>query len=565
MFLAVAVAKERAMTMILRILSVLFPALAVSAVAGPSSSPISKQRIRQDVRALSSDEFEGRGPGQSAESKTLDYLVSQFKSAGLKPGGAGGSWFQDVPLRVFVRDQPASATLKTAVSESRELKIGTDITLTSHQVGSVRLQDAAVVFVGYGVKAPELGWDNYAGADLHGKVALVLANDPDFEATPDSPAYGKFGGKAMAFAGRFGAKIAAAQAAGAAAVLVIHEDAAASYPWRQVANNDRIASMDIGGNGPPSTVISGWLQREVAAQLLKGAGLELLQLKVTARDPSFHWLTVQGARLSVDMRVSMHEVVSHNVLARLPGRTRPDEMVVYGAHWDANGKGAPTPDGDDIRNGAVDNATGTAELLEVARVFAKGNQPERSVLFIAYTAEEKGLLGSEYYASHPIYSLERTAAVINLDPHVQLGRARDVELVGGGRTDLEDGLTNAAHQEGLRLEDEPHPEAGWYFRSDHYSFAKRGVPAISFRIGRDLVKGGVQVGAPLVEDYNINRYHQPKDEFDPRWTFEGSAQEATVAWRLGAEIANSNRWPGWKSGAEFSSLRAQSDSARRSP
>jgi Zn-dependent M28 family amino/carboxypeptidase len=211
----------------------------------------------------------------------------------------------------------------------------------------------------------------------------------------------------------------------------------------------------------------------------------------------------------------------------------------------------------------VDNATGTAELLEVARAFARGKRPDRTLIFVAYTAEEKGLLGSEYYAGHPLYPLERTAAVINLDPHVMLGKARDIELVGAGRTDLEETLARAAAAEGMRVEIEPHPEAGWYFRSDHYSFAKRGVPALSFRVGRDLVDGGLEVGSARAEDYNVNRYHQPKDEFDPGWTFAGTAQETVVAWRIGAEIANSTRWPIWKPGAEFSVIRAGSEKARR--
>jgi Zn-dependent M28 family amino/carboxypeptidase len=424
--------------------------------------------------------------------------------------------------------------------------------------------DAAIVFIGYGIKAPDLGWDSFLGADLRGKVALVLANDPDFEATPKSPSFGQFGGKALVYSGRFGAKVAAAQAAGAAAVFVIHEDAAASYPWRQVANGDRLASMEIGGADAPasSSILSGWLRRGVAEHLLRSAGLELDRLKIAARDPQFQPLTIRNASISVDLTMASHDFVSHNVLARIAGHTRPEELVIYGAHWDANGKGAPNRQGDDIRNGAVDNATGTAELLEVARAFAKSAPPDRSVLFIAYTAEERGLLGSEFYASHAIYPLERTAAVINLDPHVMLGRARNIELVGGGRTDLEDDLARAAKAEGLRLDPEPHPEAGWYFRSDHYSFAKRGVPALSFRIGRDLVDGGLKAGTARAEDYNINRYHQPGDEFDRRWTFEGSAQEATVAWRVGADLANSARWPSWRPGIEYARARAQSAADR---
>ena len=537
----------------------------IACSAAQAAEAISKQRIREDVRVLASDEFEGRGPGQGAESKTLSYLVSQFKAAGLAPGGANGSWYQDVPLRQFDRGPDVSVSVKQGDGPAVTLKEGEDLTLSSHASGHVSLLDAPLVFVGYGIKVPALGWDSFGGIDLHGKVALVLANDPDFEATPDSPAYGKFEGKTMVYAGRFGAKVAAASAAGAAAVLVIHEDAAASYPWRQVANGDRIAGMEIApaDGAPSSTVISGWLQREVAIRLLHSAGLDFAQLKVLARDPKFQPLPLEGEKLSADFTVNVHEITSHNVLARLPGRSRSQETVLYGAHWDANGKGAPTSDGDDIRNGAVDNATGTAELLEVARAFARGKRPARSVLFIAYTAEEKGLLGSEYYASHPIYPLELTAAAINLDPHVMLGRARDIELVGGGRTDLEDDLAHAASAEGLRLEPEPHPEAGWYFRSDHYSFSKRGVPSLSFRIGRDLFDGGLAAGTTRADDYNVNRYHQTKDEFDPQWTFEGSAQEATVAWRVGLAIANSSRWPAWKPGVEYEVLRAQSDAQRR--
>ena len=526
------------------------------AAAQPDET-ISKQRIREAVRVLASDEFEGRGPGQAAESKTLSYLVSQFEAAGLAPGGASGAWYQQVPLRQFERGPDVKASVTQGDGPPLTLKVGEDLTLSSHASGHVSLIDAPLVFVGYGIKVPALGWDSFGTIDLHGKAVLVLANDPDFEATPDSPAYGKFEGKALVYAGRFGAKVAAASAAGAAAVLVIHEDAAASYPWRQVANGDRIAGMEIvpaDGAGSP-TVISGWLQREVAIRLLQSAGLDFAQLKVLARNPNFQPQPLKDVRLSADFTVNVHEVTSHNVLARLRGRSRPEETVIYGAHWDANGKGAPGSDGDDIRNGAVDNATGTAELLEVARAFARGKRPERSVLFIAYTAEEKGLLGSEYYASHPLYPLGRTVAVINLDPHVMLGRARNIELVGGGRTDLEDDLAHAASAEGLRLDPEPHPEAGWYFRSDHYSFSKRGVPSLSFRIGRDLLDGGLAAGNARADDYNVNRYHQTKDEFDPRWTFEGSAQEASVAWRVGLGIANSSRWPAWKPGVEYAVLR----------
>ncbi|HEY3814885.1 MAG TPA: M28 family peptidase [Caulobacteraceae bacterium] len=545
-------------------LATVLAALALTAAAAPPASappsPISAARIRQDVRVLSSDAFEGRGPGQPAEHKTLDYLIAQFKAAGLQPGGPNGAWLQNVPLTQFDRSARVDASLTLPHTHAATpLLIDRDITVASHQVGRTHIDHAPIVFVGYGVNVP--GWNSFDGADLHGKVALILANDPDFEATPRDPAYGKFGGKAMVYPGRFGAKVAAAQAAGALAVFVIHEDGAASYPWRQVANGDRIASMEIASpngaqkNATTSTVgVNGWIQRDVAIRLLHSAGLDFARLKHAARDPNFKPIELKGATLSLDFDVASHPVISHNVIARLPGAAHPDETVIYGAHWDANGKGAPV-NGDDIRNGAVDNATGTAEMVEVARAFAHGPRPARSLVFIAYTSEEKGLLGSDYYAAHPVWPLNKTVAVINLDPHVMLGRARNLESIGFGRVSLEDDVAQAAAAEHLALTPEPHPEAGWYFRSDQYSFAKRGVPAVTFRIGRDLYAGGLKAGTARAEDYNVKRYHQPGDAFDPAWTFAGSAQEATVAWRVGLKVANATAWPTWKPGAEFAKLR----------
>ena len=539
--------------------------LAASGARAEPASPITAARIREDVRALASDAFEGRGPGQAGEARTLDYLVAQFKAAGLEPGGPNGAWLQDAPMTQFDRVGPVKLGLKMAGAPARALVVGRDVTASSHRLGRNRLVGAPIVFVGYGVKAPDLGWDSFAGVDLHGKVALILANDPDYEAAPGSPAFGRFGGKAMVYPGRFGAKVAAAQAAGAAAVLVIHEDAAARYPWLQVANGDRIASMELAaapGASPPGG-LSGWLHRDVAVRLLRSAGLDLDALKIAARDPAFRPIPLRGAALSADFAVRAHPLVSHNVVARLPGASRPDEVVVYGAHWDANGRGAPDARGDDIRNGAVDNAVGTAELLEVARAFAAGPRPQRSLVFIAYTAEEKGLLGSDYYAAHPVYPLAKTAAVINLDPHVMLGRARNIETIGAGRTDLEDDLARAAAAESLRVEPEPHPEAGWSFRSDQFSFARRGVPALTFRIGRDLVDGGRAAGTARAEDYQVRRYPQPGAAFDPSWTFEGSAQEAAVAWRVGAAVANRPSWPSWRAGVEYEKLRTPSAAERR--
>ncbi|MGI4877401.1 MAG: M28 family peptidase, partial [Janthinobacterium lividum] len=285
-------------------------------------------------------------------------------------------------------------------------------------------------------------------------------------------------------------------------------------------------------------------------------------LKTRARNPGFRAFTLDGSTVSVTGTLTATPVVSHNVVARLTGASRPNEVVLYGAHWDANGTNGPDATGDTIRNGAVDNATGTAEVLEIARAFAHGPKPARTVVFAAWTAEEKGLLGSDYYAAHPLYPLATTALMINLDPHVVLPAVRDIELIGGGRTPVEGDVRRIAAAQGLRVDDEPAVEAGWYFRSDQFSFAKRGVPAITFRAGRDLIDGGLAAGVPVVAAYNAKRYHQPSDEFDPKWSFAGTRQEASVAFALGAEVANSAAWPGWNPGGEYAPLREATAAAR---
>lgn len=534
---------------------ILLPLVFAAATALPPL--ISAERIREDVRVLASDAFEGRGPGEGGEQKTIDHLTRSFAAAGLEPGGPDGRWTQAVPL---VRlDRLPGATLSLTVGGAViPLAVGEEATLALRNVGRTAIENAPLVFGGYGVVDPGKGWDAYAGVDLDGRIVVVLANDPDFEAGQDLG----FEGRRMVLAGRVGTKFAAAAKAGALGVLVIHEDAAASYPFLQVASGDALPGMVLAPSQPSSMKLSGWLRRDVAVDLLTRTGLELEALKRRARDPAFRAFPMQEATLSASGDLKATEVVSHNVIARLPGASRPGEYVLYGAHWDANGRNGPDAHGDGIRNGAVDNATGTAEVLEIARAFSSGPRPARTVVFAAWTAEEKGLLGAEYYASHPVYPLAKTAGVINLDPHVVLPPARDVELVGGGRTDLEARLATAAAMLGLRVTPEPNPEAGWYFRSDHFPFAKQGVPALAFRAGRDLVEGGTAAGNALVETYNARDYHQTTDAFDPDWTFAGTALEASVAYEVGRALANDGGWPGWNPGVEHGSIRASSDGQR---
>jgi Zn-dependent M28 family amino/carboxypeptidase len=522
----------------------------VAAVHAEPTIAISADRIKNDVLELSSDAFLGRGPGEAGEAKATAYLSESLKNAGLQPAGENGSWLQDVPLVRLDRQPGASLSLSIA-GTAVPLQLGHNATLALVNPGHTAIDNAPLVFAGFGIVDPAMGWDAYNGVDMAGKIAVVLTNDPDFEAGTDLG----FEGKRLVYSGRVGAKFAAAAKAGAVGVLVIHEDAGASYPFSQLASGDALPAMVIQPQKPSSLKFTCWLTLDVSNRLLKSAKLDLAALKVRARDPKFRAFPIDGVSVSAQGDLKATPFVSHNVLAMLPGTTRPKEYVVYGAHFDANGQNGPDASGDAIRNGAVDNATGTAEVLEIARAFKAAPRPARTVIFALWTAEEKGLLGSEFYAAHPLYPLAQTAAMINLDPHVVLPAARDIELIGGGRTNLEDDLARVAKTQHLSVSDEPSPEAGWYFRSDQFSFARRGVPALTFRAGRDLVDGGIAAGQRIVSAYNTRCYHQPCDEFDPSWTFAGTVQEATVAYLVGRGVADSDQWPTWNHGSEFEALR----------
>jgi Zn-dependent M28 family amino/carboxypeptidase len=529
--------------------SLILSVSALALVAAAPPPPISAARIKADVATLASDAFGGRGPGEDGEAKTIELLEKSMAAAGLQPGGPNGGWLQEVPL-VRLDRQPGVRVSFTFGGKTQALRIGEDVTLALRNPGITAISDLPLVFAGFGVVGN--GHDAYRGINMQGKIAVVLANDPDFEAGSDLG----FEGRRLVVAGRVGSKFEAAARAGAAGVIVIHEDAAASYPWLQVASGDALPAMSFAPLSASTLKFSGWLPLPLGTELLASAGLTLADAKARARAPGFTAMPLAGATLSAQGELKATLVTSHNVIGILPGTARPAEVVLYGAHWDANGSNGPDATGDGIRNGAIDNATGTAELLEVARAFAKAPKPARSVVFAAWTAEEKGLLGAEYYAGHPVQPLAQTVAVINLDPHVALPAAKNIELVGGGRTPLEGELRAAAATLGLVVSDEPNPEAGWYFRSDHYPFARRGVPALSFRAGRDLVSGGTAKGDALVGAYNATRYHQPSDQFMASWTFAGTAQEASVAYLVGRKLADGSDWPVWNAGNEFAPLRA---------
>jgi Zn-dependent M28 family amino/carboxypeptidase len=526
---------------------------------------IDSHRLSDEVRMLSSDTFEGRGPATPAEAKVIDYVTSQWKAVGLQPGGdivdGKRTWTQDVPLlRSEIVGTP-SLSLDLG-GKPMPLTQGEQIAVRAPMDGStsVAIANAPLVFVGYGVKAPERHWDDFKGVDLHGKIAVVLVNDPDFETGK-----GDFGGKAMTYYGRWTYKYEEAARQGALGMLVIHETAPASYGWATVKNSNINTMFDI-VRDHPATVhpqIEGWIQRDLAVSMFKNAGLDFDALKKQAQTRAFKPVLLKGESLSANFKVDSKIITTHNIVGRIDGSKRPDETVIYSAHWDHLGVGPPDAKGDRIYNGAVDNATGTAALIELARAFAHAPKPERSIVFLNVTAEEKGLLGSEYYASKPLYPLATTAGVINmdaLDPH---GPSRDFTISGSAKLGLLDDLVTDAKKYGMAYTPDPKPEAGGFFRSDHFSFAKRGVPAISFGSGNDWVDGGVAAGKAADDDYTAKRYHQPADEWEAAWPFTGMARDLQLLYTVGSNLANSDRWPDWSKDSEFRAIRDASVNQRK--
>jgi Zn-dependent M28 family amino/carboxypeptidase len=542
--------------------------VAACVLVGPAFAAdpqIDPAKLSEHIKVLSSDAFEGRGPATPGEVKSVAYIASEFKAAGLEPGGdklkTGRAWTQDVPLAQFQIEGPVAVSVK-AGGETQSWKQGQEVAIRAPQTGinHLTIKDAPVVFVGYGVKAPERNWDDFKGVDLHGKIALVLVNDPDFETGK-----GDFGGKAMTYYGRWTYKYEEAARQGALGFIVIHETAPASYGWNTVKNSNTNAVFDI-IRKDPSTVhapLEAWIQRDQTVDLFKKAGLDFEALKKEARTREFKPVTLNGVTFSTDFAVDAKKVVSHNVVGVLPGTKHPDERIIYTAHWDHLGVGLPDARGDRIYNGAVDNASGVSGLIELGRAFARAPRTDRSVMFMAVTAEEKGLLGSEYYATNPLYPLATTVANINMDGAAVNGLAKDVSTSGDGGLTLQDDLITVAKAHGRYFTADAKPEAGGFFRSDHFSFAKQGLPAISFKSGQDMVNGGVAAGKAAAEAYTRDRYHQPADEFDPNWDLSGMAQELAIVYDLGSGLANSREWPEWKPGSEFKAARDTSAAERK--
>jgi len=542
-------------------------AVATSEVQAQSAGPISHERLSDITRTLASDGFEGRAPGSAGETKTVEYLIAQFKALGLRPGGEAGGWTQAVPL---VRTRvPADAAMAVTIGSTRmPLVQNRDVAaLTLRPVDRVLIAAAPLVFVGYGVYAPEKDWDDYKGADLHGKIAVFLINDPDFEALPSDSAYGRFGGAAATYYARWTYKYEEAVRRGALGALIVHETPGAGYGWNTViAPNGE--GFDIVRDDPAreKLLLQAWLHRDSAVALFRKAGLDFEQLKVAARNSGFRPVTLAGAAFSADYPMSHVRLESHNVIATLPGRRHRDETVMVAAHWDAYGIGDPDAAGDQIRHGAADDALGVAGVLEVARAFARGPRPDRSLVFAAWTAEERGLLGSDYYAVHPIYPLGRTVANLTIDVLQTAGPARDVVLVGAGQSDLDAALGKVAAAQGRAITPDARPERGLAFRADHFSLARRGVPALLLMAiggGADLVHGGREAGDRWVADYTAHCYHQPCDVWSTSWDLRGAAQDTELLYELARGLANSRTWPAWNADSDFKAVRDQTSEQRR--
>ena len=523
-----------------RLLAALMSFLLVGAAPAPQ---VDMQRMSDVTKVLASDAFQGRAPGTPGEDKTIPYLIEQFKAAGLEPAGENGGWTQTVPM-IHTRLQAPVNVSVTQAGQTLPLRDPDDVYLnTVRPVDRVRIANAPMVFVGYGVDAPERGWDDFKGVDVRGKVILMLVNDPDFEAAPGEPVAGKFGGKTMTYYGRWTYKYEEAARRGAIGALVVHETDAAGYPWTVVKSPaGESYAIPASAGQPQPVLLQGWIQRYAAAALLKRAGYDYDTVKRQARTAGFRPIDLK-ARFSADIPVNVAHITSHNILGKLTGTTHPDETVSYGGHWDAYGIGPADAQGRTIRPGAADDALGLAAMLEDARLFATGPRRQRTLLFAAWTGEERGLLGSEYYAEHPLVPLDKMVANLTFDTLQWNGPVKDAVFVGRGQSsDMESLFADAAKEQGRYVTPENHPERGLFYRADHFSFAKRGVPVLldmALAGAYDMVDGGRPAGERWLDDFTAHCYHQTCDAWAPTWDLRGAAQEAELFYAIGATLANS--------------------------
>ena len=524
--------------------------------AGPSEAidTINEKDLARHISILASDEFEGRAPASAGEEKTVQYLKAEFERLGLKPGN-NGSFFQEVPLVSITADPEITLTV-TGAAEPMSFAYGDEMMVSTRiVVEQSGVEDSDLVFVGYGIVAPEYDWNDYAAMDVTGKTVVILVNDPGY--ATQNPEL--FRGNTMTYYGRWSYKYEEAARQGAAAALVIHETAPAAYPWEVVRNGWSGEQFGLVRTGPESDLlpIEGWLHRDAAVKLLAAAGFELDTLREEANTNQFKARGF-GLKATVAVENSIRESVSKNVIATLPGSEAADEHFIYMAHWDHLGIDTSL-EGDQIYNGAVDNASGIAALLELAEAFAsRKERPRRSVTFLAVAAEEQNLLGSAYYGENPIIPLAKTVAGLNIDGLNYFGPTKEIMVVGRGMSELEKVLEKAAEVQGRLVLPEGEPEKGYYYRSDHFELAKHGVPMLYSDPGSDVIGKGSEWGIAQKEKYTAERYHKPADEFDDTWILSGAVLDVQMYFMVGETVATGTEWPNWYEGTEFRAIRDKS-------
>ena len=506
------------------------------------------------IERLASDEFEGRAPGTPGGRAASQYIADEMKTAGLVPMGKNGTYFQPVALTETEVLPTSSLTISKGETTVLEADQKTNaIYWTKRLVESQSVVESDIVFVGYGVIAPEYGWNDYAGLDVKGKTVVMLVNDPGF-ATKDE---NLFKGNAMTYYGRWTYKYEEAGRQGAAAAIIVHETEPASYGWDVVSGSWTGAQYDLvrPDGGASRTIVEGWVHKDTAESLFKAADMDYSEMKAKAVTKGFAPMAMGELKLNAVLYQNVKTVESRNVAGGVIGTTRPDEYVLYMAHWDHLGKNENADGEDKIWNGAVDNATGTAAIIEIGEAFVQQGAPERSAIFVAVTAEESGLLGSAYYAEDPLVPLKDTVAGINIDAILPLGKTKDMKVIGFGASQLEDRLKDVLDPRGMYIVPDDKPEAGYYYRSDHISLAKKGVPMLYSDPGNDHVVNGLTYGEDFAKDYTKERYHKPGDEYDNSWDLSGIEQSTEILFELGYGIANSEDWPNWYEGTEFRALR----------
>ena len=538
---------------------------ASTVVAGPAElkpalDSINANDILQHIKVLSTDEFEGRGPGTKGEELSVKYLTEQYQRLGLKPGNPDGTYVQKVPLEGFTAEPTASFT---AGGKKIDLKFPQDYVAISRRfLPESKVENSEMVFVGYGVHAPEYGWDDYKGVDVRGKTIVMLINDPPVPDPNDASKLDEkmFKGKAMTYYGRWTYKYEIATEKGAAAAIIIHETAPAGYPYEVVSGSWSRENFDIQTPDKNMTrpAVEAWITTERAKELLAASGQDFDALKKAAVSKDFKPV-VLNAKANLTVKNTLREINSNNVVAKLEGSdpVLKNEYVVYTAHWDHLGRD-PKLQGDQIYNGAIDNASGIATLLEIAEAFTKlPTPPKRSILFLAVTGEEKGLLGSKYYATNPLYPLNKTLANINKDGVNQWGRTKDITMVGDDNSSLIDLLRESASAQGRTVNPDPEPEKGYYYRSDHFEFAKQGVPALYTSSGIEYVGKDANYGKQKREEYTQKDYHKVSDEIKPDWDLAGAVDDAQLLTTIGYRVAQGEKFPEWKAGSEFKAKRDQ--------